>query len=99
MGISGWRICVIFSIREKGMRRVNPTGPNDQRRWYVSQGAQRYGPYQTQGLVDWIATGRVARGAMVSDGGPWGSAGEMLIIEARAATSAAPPPPPPPVHA
>ncbi|HYO10557.1 MAG TPA: hypothetical protein VER17_16430 [Tepidisphaeraceae bacterium] len=78
----------------------------DQRRWYVSQGAQRYGPYPTDVLVDWIVAGRVARDALISDGGPWVPAGDLVEQAAREAVARArlvePPPlpgsdaPPPP---
>ena len=57
-------------------------------KWFVSRGGDRYGPYPTDVLVDWIAAGRVAREAMVSNGGPWISAGDFLMQQTKAAVEA-----------
>src|SRR5580692_10052072 len=53
-------------------------------KWFVSHEGQRYGPYPAQILSEWIAIGRIAKDAVVSDGGVWISVDEFMQQQAVA---------------
>lgn len=54
--------------------------------WYVSIDGQVLGPYAATALVDWIASGHIKEGSLVSDGTQWIATQQFLAQQARIAT-------------
>jgi GTPase SAR1 family protein len=59
-------------------------------KWYVSSEGQRYGPYPSHILTEWIAIGRIAADALVSDGSEWITVSQFMQQQAKAAVAPRP---------